>query len=38
MLQRYFMTTDGNVNFFNINLAAGSTLAMFDDNDDVTFC
>jgi hypothetical protein len=32
-----FMTTDGNVNFFNINLAAGSTLAMFDDNDDVTF-
>lgn len=32
-----FMTTDGSVNFFNINLTAGSTLAMFDDNDDVTF-
>jgi len=32
-----FMTTDGSVNFFNINLSAGSTLAMFDDNDDVTF-
>ena len=32
-----FITTDGSVNFFNINLMAGSTLAMFDDNDDVTF-
>jgi len=32
-----FMAIDGNVNFFNINLSAGSTLAMFDDNDDVTF-
>jgi len=32
-----FMATDGSVNFFNINLAAGSTLAMFDDNDDGTF-
>jgi hypothetical protein len=28
-----FMSTDGSVNFFNINLASGSTLAMFDDND-----
>ena len=32
-----FMSTDGSVNFFNVNLMAGSTLAMFDDNDDVTF-
>lgn len=32
-----FMTTDGNVNFFNVNLAGGSTLAMFDDDDDGTF-
>ena len=28
-----FMATDNTVNFFNITLAAGSTLAMFDDTD-----
>jgi hypothetical protein len=32
-----FMTTDGDVNFFNINLSPGSILAMFDDDDDGTF-
>ena len=28
-----FMPTDGDVNFFNITLSGGATLAMFDDQD-----